>query len=64
MTWFDDKSAVLLDGSIINFEPDGTVKFYPSKLWKKFKHDKNMKFDSKEQAIEVWTIAEEQLKLK
>lgn len=71
MNWQDDKqeTALLKDTSIVNFKDDGSVELYPSTKWVKprnknkhgFGHCHNFKFQTKEQAIKVFTELENNL---
>jgi len=65
-----DETIVLKDKSIIIFREDGSAELYPSKEWKKPRskdkygvvvHCHTFKFKSKEDAISVFTIIENQL---
>lgn len=72
MKWLDNKqeTALLKDTSIVNFKDDGSVELYPSTEWIKprnknkhgFGHCHIFKFQTKEQAIKVFTELENNLK--
>lgn len=60
MNWIDDITALLKDGSILNFNVDGSVEMFPSKLWRK-KTKGIYKYESKEIAIQIWSIIDSHL---
>lgn len=62
----DNKTAILKDTTILVFEDNGMVKLYPSTKWiaprnsykSGYGHCHTFYFDSKEQAIDVFNIIE------
>lgn len=65
MKWQDDNqnTALLKDASIVNFKDDGTAELYPSDEWVKPRNKPchTFKFQTKEQAIKVFTELENNL---
>ena len=49
-----DNSGILSDGSIINFNDDGSVEAFLSNLWKKKYRNKKFKYSTKKEAIKIW----------
>lgn len=51
----ENNTAILKDGSIINFFDNGTIEFFPNlKFWKK-NSGGIFNYESKERAISIWT---------
>jgi len=73
----DNTTFLLCDGSIINFMNDGAVELFGDKEWKKPYKDIQLskrhghhvckschefKYNSKKEAIEIWTLVDKMLK--
>jgi hypothetical protein len=57
MKFIDSETAVLTDGSFINFKKDGGAELFPSSEWKRPRGKKGshvFNFKSKDQAIKVF----------
>jgi len=53
MIWVDDKTAILVDKSIINFNDDGSIYLLGGKGWRK-NASRKYQYDNKEIAIKIW----------